>query len=125
MLREDLIEDITETYPAPEPAGAEPTAYLHCTRGPVAWEPEEVTRARDERIAGVALARGLGLVAIPSFVQLLSLIPDVRYRFPAFSACLCLGTGLARMVLDDWPQRPRMTLALLAAAHFLLIETAA
>ena len=49
---EDLIEGIEQTYPAADPAGAEPTALLLCARGPLALEPETESRARDERMAG-------------------------------------------------------------------------
>jgi hypothetical protein len=125
MLREDLIENITETYPAPDPAGAEPTAFLHCTRGPVAWEPEGARRARDERIAGTVLARGLALCIAPSFVQLFAMLGEPWFAFVAVLLFLSFGTGFARTFLDEWPLRPGLALALLAAVHLLFIQVTA
>jgi hypothetical protein len=113
MIREDLIETIAETYSAAEPAGAEPTAYLHCTRGPIAWEPEAATRARDERIAGAVLARGLFLGVAPSFVQLLAMLPAPCFAVGVTLLYVRHGANFARVILSDWPHRPGFTLTLL------------
>jgi hypothetical protein len=119
MRREDLIEDITETYPAREPAGAERTAFQHCTRGPVASEPEAVRRALDERIAAAVLARGLAISLAPSFIQLLAMLPGRGFASGTLLALVATGGGYARTLLADWPQRPRLTVALLMLVYLL------
>ena len=123
MLREDLIEGIEQTYPAADPAGAEPTALLLCARGPLALEPETETRARDERIAGDVLARGLILAIVPSFVQLLGLLPWPFLVGGVFILLIRWGIDFARTFLNDWPLRPGRTLGLVAASYAIFFLT--
>jgi hypothetical protein len=122
MIREDLIDDFTQTYPSPDPPGAEPTAYLHCTRGPLAFEPAGTTREREERLAGDALARGVLFAVVPSFVQLFTPLPALFLAAGLIFALVC-AAELVRAFLNDWPLRGGKALGLFAALAACFVLT--
>jgi hypothetical protein len=123
MIREDLIDDFAQTYPSPEPPGARPTAFLHCTRGPLAFEPAGATRERDEKLAGYALARPVLFAVMPSFVQLLTPLPLPFLAAGLIFFVLVSFAEFLRAFLNDWPLRGGETLGLLAAFFACFVLT--
>ena len=67
----------------------------------------------------------LALCIAPSFVQLFAMLGEPWFAFVAVLLFLSFGTGFARTFLDEWPLRPGLALALLAAVHLLFIQVTA
>jgi hypothetical protein len=123
MLREDVIKKISDTYAKPDPPGSQPTAYLHCSRGPVAEESEEELRKRDEQIVREALLRGALWAAAPSFVQLLGMLPLWCLAIGLLAIGVLWFINFAAAFLKNWPLQPERALASFGGVFAVFVLT--